>query len=512
MPAADLVLKNASVITMEPESPAAGLVAIKGNRIALVGGTGDLAAVTGYGTRVIDCQGKTVIPGFNDAHCHIFSFLRKQLSVDLGPSSVRSIAEIKAAIRREAEKTPPGKWISGTGFNEFYLAEKRCPNRWDIDEVAPAHPVVLSQRSLHACVLNSLALSIAGIYAETPDPPGALIDREPTTGEPTGLLFEMLGYIREKIMPPPSAEELDRSVASANQYYLSCGITSLQEATVTNNLDRWQIYRRFKDAGKLKSRISMMVRFDALTNFHEAGLAPGTGDSHLRLGAVKIIVNESTGRIQPDQSELNQQALIAQRAGYQVAIHAIEPNTVDAAITALEYIKAADNRRHRIEHCAVCPPPLLDRLRRLKAVVVTQPPFIYYNGERYLATVPASHQPWLYRIKSFLDSGVAVAAGSDSPIAPGNPLVGIYAAVTRQAESGQRVLPGEAITAGQALTLYTLNAAYASFEEKNKGSIVPGKLADLVVLSADPTRAPLERIKDIRVEMTIIDGEVVWEA
>jgi len=513
MLAADLVLKNANVITINPGQPTAELVAIKGNRILLVADNEELEQVTGVKTRIIDCQGKTVVPGFNDAHCHIFSFIRKLLSLDLSPSLVGSISDIKAAIHQRAQNTPPGKWLTGTGYNEFYLAEKRCPNRWDIDEVASHHPVVLAHRSLHACVLNSLALSLVGITRETEEPPGALIDRDPTTGEPSGILFDMLGYIREKVLPPLSEEELTEGIALANQHYLSCGITSLQEATVSNNPGRWQSFHRFKD--KLESRLSMMPGIEASSQFREAGLVPGSGDSQLRLGGVKIMVKETTGQLEPSQSELNRQALTVHQAGYQLAIHAIEPSTVEAAITALEYAYnqlPQAGRRHRIEHCSVCPPALLKRLSKLRAVVVTQPPFLYYSGERYLTTVPAGQLPWLYRIKSLLNSGLIVAASSDSPVVPDNPLVGIYAAVTRQAESGQFLLPEESISAEQALAMYTVNAAYASFEEDIKGSITQGKLADIVILSDDPVSSPPGRIKDIRVEMTIIDGKVVWEA
>ena len=515
MPYAELVLKNANVITMNPKQPAAGLVAIKGNKIMSVAGNDKLGELAGAKTRIIDCEGKTVVPGFNDAHCHIFSFLRQLLSIALSPESVRSIVDIKAAVRQKAENTPPGRWLSGTGYNEFYLAEKRCPNRWDIDKVAPSHPVVLSHRSLHACTLNSLALSLAGITQETEDPPGALIDRDLVTGEPTGILFEMLGYIREKVMPPLSEEELNEGIALANQHYLSCGITSLQDATIGNNLGRWQTFRRFKESDRLKSRLYVISGIDAMSQFQEASLASGSGDSQLRLGGVKIMVKETTGQLEPSQSELNQQALAAHKTGFQLAIHAIEPATVEAAITALEYVHShppQKDRRHRIEHCSVCPPPLLERLRKLRTVIVTQPLFLYYSGERYLATVPADQQPWLYRIKSMLNSGLTVAASSDSPVVPDNPLVGIYAAVTRKAESEQSILSEEGISAEQALAMYTVNAAYASFEEKAKGSISPGKLADIVVLSNDPTNAPLEEIKDIRVAMTIIDGKVVWEA
>ena len=515
MPAADLILKNANVVTVDPGQPTAEVVAVKGDKILLVAGNESLESVRGAKTRVIDCRGKTVVPGFNDAHCHIFSFIRKLLSIDLSPSSVSSISDIKAAISHKAQNTPSGQWISGTDYNDFYLAEKRHPTRWDIDEVAPHHPVVLSHRSLHACVLNSLALSLTGITNETPEPPGGTIDRDLNSGEPTGLLLEMLGHIREKVMPPISEAELARGITLANENYLSNGITSIQDATVVNDFNRWQIFHRFKDAGKLNSRVSMMIGIEALGRFQQADLSFGSGDSQLCLGGIKIVPSEVTGQLYPPQPELNQQVFDAHRAGFQVAIHAIRQSTVEAAITALEYAHSQlpqAGRRHRIEHCSECPPQLVERLKKLQAVVVTQPPFLYYSGERYLVTVPASQQQWLYRIKSFLSSGLIVAGSSDSPIVSNNPLVGIYAAVTRQAESGQHLLPQECISATQALAMYTINAAYASFEEGVKGSITRGKLADIVVLSNDPTTSPSEQIKGIQVEMTIIGGKVIWEA
>ncbi len=514
MSAADIILKNASVITMDARQPAAELVAVTGDKISLVAGNDEVESVTGADTRVIDCQGKTVMPGFNDAHCHLFSFIRKLLGFDLSPSSVSSIADIKEAIRCRVQKTPPGDWLIGTDYNEFYLAEKRCPTRWEIDEVAPDHPVVLSHRSLHACVLNSRALSLAGINMETPDPPGGLIERDLATGEPNGVLFEMLGYIRERVLPPLSDEELGEGVALANRHYLSYGITSLQEATVSNDYRRWQIIGGFKESGKLRSRVYMMLGAHARRQFQEAGLTSGSGDSQMRLGAVKVMLSEATGQVQPPQEELNRLVLDCHQSGFQLAFHAIEEGAVAAAVSALEYVNDYSpvvGRRHRIEHCSECPPYLLERLKKMGAVIVTQPPFIYYSGERYLATVATSQLPWLYRIKSPLENGLVVAGSSDSPVVADNPLVGMYAAVTRKAESGQELLPEEAVSASQALALYTVNAAYASFEEDIKGSIAPGKLADIVVLSKDPAQVPPERIKDIKVEMTILGGEVVWE-
>jgi len=513
MPGADLILKNANVLTVDQVRPTASLVAVKSDRIVLVGENSDLESTKGPGSKIIDCQGRTVVPGFNDAHCHISSMVRKLLSIDLSPSSVRSIAEIKKILFMAAQNTPQGQWLLGTDYNDFYLDERRHPTRLDIDEIVPEHPVVLCHKSLHICVLNSYALGLAGISNDTEEPAGTTIERELDSGEPNGVLHEMLGYIRNEVMPPLSESELNDGIALANQHYLSQGLTSLQYASVGNDLNRWQELKDYKGAGKLKSRVSMMSGIGYLKQFQEAGLAFRSGNNQLRLGGVKIILTETSGRLYPPQDELNHLVLNAHRAGFQVAIHAIEMEAVEAAVNALEYVRKhypKHGQRHRIEHCSECPPQLLERLKIIQAVVVTQPPFLHYSGERYLAMVATERQPWLYRIRSLLEGGLVVAGSSDSPVVPDNPLTGINAAVSRRAENGQPVVPEEAITAEQALEMYTVNAAYASFDEEEKGSITPGKLADMVVLSDDSTKVPTEEIKDIKVEMTVIGGEVVW--
>ncbi len=512
-PPVDLLLHNARVITLDESQPGAEMVAIEGNRILQVGREEDLESFKGAKTKIIDCQGKTIVPGFNDAHCHPLGLAASLLSVDCRPSSVRSIVELQAQIRQQAEQTPKGKWIRATGYNEFYLAEKRHPNRWDLDKAAPHHPVKLSHRSGHACVLNSLALKLLGISGETPEPPGGIIERDLETGEPNGLLFEMNPYV-EKLMPPLSEEELEKGIELVNEEFLSQGITSLQDASWSDSLRRWQILRQFKERGKLVPRVSMMIGVDELEEFKQRGLSRGSGDSQLRLGGVKIILQTTTGSLNPPQEELDHLIHRAHKAGFQLALHAVEENTVEAAITALEYALSQTKKpdhRHRLEHCSVCPPHLAQRLKDIKAIVVTQPPFIYYSGERYLATVPPNDLNWLYPIGSLLGNGVEVAASSDSPVVGLNPLVGIYAAVTRAAETGQTLLPQEGISRLEALKMYTLNAAYASFEEGVKGCITPGRLADLVVLSDDPTKVPPEEIKEIKVVMTIVDGKVVWQ-
>ncbi|MGD1118181.1 MAG: amidohydrolase [Dehalococcoidales bacterium] len=458
---------------------------------------------------MIDCGSKTVIPGFNDAHLHLFSLMRKLLSIDLSPPAVHSIADIKEAIRRKARSTPPGTWISGTDYNEFYLEGKHCPTRWDLDEAAPDHPVVISHRSLHACVLNSKALELAGINRETPEPEDGRIERDLATGEPNGILIDMLGYIRSKIVPPMTPEELEGAAVEANKTFLAYGITSFTDATVSNDIGRWETVCGFVLNRQLRSRVTMMAGAPHWHLFQAKGMKTGCGDNLMQLGAVKIMLE-----VVPEQAAMNQLALECHRAGWQMAFHAVAENTVEAAVNALEYVakhSTVAGRRHRIEHCGECPPPLLERAKKLGAVIVTQPPFIYYSGERYLARVPESQLPWLYRIKAPLEKGIIVAGSSDAPVVPHNPFTGIYAAVTRKAESGQTLLPEEKITPEQALRLYTANAAYASFDEKIKGSLAPGRLADMVVLSDDPTRVPPEKINDIKVEMTIIGGEVVYE-
>jgi predicted amidohydrolase YtcJ len=491
------------------------MVAVKDGRVLLVAGEEEAETVTGAGTKIIDCRGKSLLPGFNDAHCHLFSFLRKLLSVDLSSPSVKCIADIKAAINIQARRTAPGNWISGTDFNDFYLTERRYPTRRELDEVAPNHPVVLSHASLHTCVLNSQALSRAGITRDTEPEPGTLIERDPATGEPNGRLYEMLGYIREKVMPPLSEAELSGVLARASEHYLSRGITSLQEATIVNNLERWRILKRFQETGSLLPRLYMMFGSESLREFRNAGLTFGYGDSQLRLGGVKIIVTESTGRPYPEPVDLIKEVDYARRCGFPVAIHAAHEKSLAAVIDTLEFAgkhRPLSGQRHRIEHCIECPPFLLERLRRLAVIVVTQPPFIYYGGDKRLVTTPESQKPWLYRIKSLLDSGLTTAASSDSPIVPDNPLSGIYAAMTRRTKSGQLISADESISVGQALMMYTKNAAAASFEQDIKGSLSPGKLADMVVLSGDPLRLPPEEIKNIRVELTILGGKVVWEA
>jgi len=508
---ADLILLNANVLTMEQATPHAEFVAVRSGRIIGIGHDSDRDALRGSHTTSIDCKGKTVIPGFHDAHMHIFSVISSLLSIDCSPASVSSIVDIQQKFAEKALRIPAGTWIKGSEYNKFYLEEQRHPTRWDLDKAAPAHPVKLAHRTRYACVLNSQGLALAGITAETPDPPGGLVERELETGEPTGLLFGMNAFLSKNVVPPPPDEELYNGIKQANQLLIAAGITSLQDATVHNEPEQWEQLRQFKDSDLFQPRVTMMFGFNSLEQFQKIR---ESSDENLRSGPMKIVIDEISGSLNPTQEKLNEMVLSAHRAGFQVAIHAIEDTTVKAAITALEYALSEiprDDHRHRIEHCSECPPHLLERLKKTQSMVVTQPAFIYYNGERYVSEVDPEKLPWLYRTGTFHRSGIRVAASSDAPVIPFDPLFAIYAAVTRRAESGHVLSLEEAITLENALWMYTMGGAYASFEDDIKGSIAIGKLADIVVLSADPTQVPSEEIKDITVEKTIIGGKVVWE-
>jgi predicted amidohydrolase YtcJ len=354
---------------------------------------------------------------------------------------------------------------------------------------------------------------MAGISNETADPPDGLIDRDIQTGEPTGLLFRMGDFLSTKT-PPLENDQLDRGIRIANDELLSAGITSIQDASSHNGIEQWKMFHRWKEKGFLKPRVMMMHGIQSFSAYRSKDFETQYEENKLRLGGVKIILDETTGQLRPAQSELNEMVLRVHQAGLQACLHAVEEHTVEAACFAIEdalkKLPRSDHR-HRIEHCSVCPPSSAKRLAALGIMVVTQPSFIYYSGDRYLQTVPPEELKHLYPIKTLLNSGVKVAASSDCPISPANPLMGIYAATSRMTETSARVLPEEKITPDEALRMYGENAASAIFDEGTKGSIVPGKLADLVLLNGDPTKVPIDEIKDIKVEMTILNGEVVWD-
>ena len=510
---ADLILYNAKVITLDPEQPHAELVAIRGNRILAIGNGDDLGLFKGARTKLSDCEGGTIIPGFNDAHCHPLSSGISLLSVDCSPEAVKDIAGIQARIRHRAEQTKEGKWIRAARYDEFHLHEKRPPDRWELDQASLQHPVILIDSTAGNCVLNGLALQLAGITKDTPESSGSLIHRDPKTGEPNGLISGRNEHV-EQAIPPLDEEELEQGMKLVNREYLSYGITSLQDTSWTNGWRHWQAWQRLISRGIISPRVSMLLGAQYLEEFQGIDLPTGGGGSRLRVGGIKLALDESTGCPHPSQEDINHHALRAHKAGFQVAFHVSDVYMLRASLTAIKFVcqqAPIAEHRFRLEHCAICPPSLLLRVKASQAIVVTQPSFLYYMGQRYREEVLPHQTGWLWPIGSFHRWGLKVAFSSDSPMVTSNPLTGIYAAVTRKTEIGQKLAPQESISPLDALKMYTLWGAYASFEEKAKGSIRPGKFADLAVLSGDPTQLVPEQLRDLHVVRTIINGKVMWE-
>ncbi|MGA2368308.1 MAG: amidohydrolase [Dehalococcoidia bacterium] len=504
---ADLVLRNCNALTLDARRQRGRTVYMGDGRILKVGSRDIERRLASPSAQVVDCKGRTVIPAFHDAHCHIVAYAESLLNINLGPDCVKSIEDIVQKIRQAAASTPPGQWIRCAGYNEFYLAEKRHPTRHDLDRATTDHPVKLTHRSGHAHVLNTPAMSLAGIYSESEEPPGCMIERDLGTGLPNGLLYGMGAYLSSAI-PPISSDELDTVVKRAGQTLLQLGVTAVQDASPGNGLARWKQFLDWKRRGIFLPRTILMFGIE-----EAPGLPLYDQETGLVSGAVKIMLDEVRGCLNPSQDELNRLVSDIHRRGLQIAIHAVEETTVKAAANALGYALRElpdKTRRHRIEHCSICNLSTTRQLHRLGATIVTNPAFIFYSGERYLSTVPSQQLRQLYALNTMLRAGLKPAAGSDAPVSPPDPLKGIYAAVTRRAETGQLVLKSEAISMMDALRLYTTGAVWSCFREKEAGSISKGKYADLAVLNADPFQVDIEELKDINVEMTVLAGKVVY--
>ena len=509
----EMILENANVITMDPALPRAGAVRVSRGRIVSLPMSHTFPEWKASKAVIIDCRGKTVVPGFIDSHCHPVSYGNSFLVLDVGPGNVSSISDIRNMVAQAVRRVPPGTWIKGRGYNEFYLAEKRHPTRWDLDGVSPVNPVRLTHRSGHAHLLNSAALEIVGISTESEDPPGGMIERDVGTGEPTGLLYGM-GELVGRFLPPGEREEVDRGMGLASEALSAVGIASVHDVSSRNDGARLAQFRDWRRQGLFRQRVTMALGWEAFRRLKEEERSGFANDDHVNVEGVKIIVDEVTGRLAPAQPELDAMVLEIHRAGFRAIIHAVEGPAIESACTAIERALKAVPRRdhgHRIEHCSVCTAGLARRLASAGIMVVTQPAFIYYNGERYLKTVAKEGLRHLYPVATLMREGVFVGGSADFPVVPPDPLMGIYGAVARISKNGEAILLEERISALDGLRLFTCNAARAIGREDERGSITPGKVADLVVLSDDPTAVPEEKIRDIRVDMTIINGEVAWE-
>ena len=517
---ASLVLLNGKIYTFNREKPRAEAVAVLNEKIVYVGEDKEASKLVGPNTQVINLNGKTVIPGLTDCHVHMASFGRSLSTLNL--RGLTSITQLKRLVKEKAESLPPNAWILGRGWDQEKFVEKRLPTRWDLDEAAPENPVVLFRVCGHICVANSRALELAGIDKATEPPPGGEIDKNVSTGEPTGIVRENALELVIKAFPKASEKEILNTCVEACREAVKAGLTCVHWI-IESPMELHALQRLRKD-GKLPLRAYVLVPAELMKHLKGLGLMQGFGDSMLRIGGVKIFVDgslgartaalkepyndapETSGMLVSSQEKLEDQFLEAHSSGLQLAVHAIGDKAVDVALQAFEKALRKvpkGDARHRIEHASVLNEKLIRRMKRLGIIASVQPHFIvsdFWVQQR----LGKDRARWVYPFKSLLKGGILICAGSDCPVEPIFPLLGVWAAVTKQSN------PKEKLTVEEALRLYTLNAAYAAFEEALRGTIEEGKLADLTVLSDDPFEVNPERLREIKVLMTIVDGRVVY--
>lgn len=534
---ADLVLVNGRVLTMDSADSMAEAVAIKDGKIALVGTSQDMREVVGNETRVMDLKSKTVVPGFIDAHQHLSDGAEYLMSVNCSSESVRSILDLTQKMRKRALETPKGVWIRGVSYDDTRLAEKRHPNRWDLDKASAEHPIILTHVGGHTGVLNSKGLELAKIRKHSQDPVGGHIEKDPKTDEPTGVVHEAALTAlwsstkdRPPIIPPMKKEKLVKGIKQLAQEYAKVGLTSVVDAWVTpHTIEAYmELFRRHE----LPIRVYLGVWYEYLHELKTLGFRTGFGNEWLKIGPIKIIVDgavagrtaalyepyadnpSSCGILATDMKTLNQIVSEAHEAGFQLAIHANGDKAIDLALKAYERALRKlprINHRHRIEHCSVVNPETVKRIKKLGITPVLFAAYPYYHGDKLIPAFGPKRVHELMAYRSFLDAGVEVASHSDYPCSPYLPLLGIHSIVNRVTMGGKPFSPEQKITPREALLTYTRYAAFSTFEEDIKGSIEPGKLADLVVLSENPLEVAPEKIKDISVETTILGGEIVYQ-
>ncbi|MGD0627189.1 MAG: amidohydrolase [Thermodesulfobacteriota bacterium] len=546
---ADLVLVNGNVFTMDDKKPRAEGVAIKDGRFLWVGKNNEVKGAIGKETQLRDLKGMTVTPGFIESHNHTLDFGLGLGGINL--NAVDSIQDMLSLLEQRTKKQEEGTWISAVGFNQNELKEKRHPNRNDLDKVAPRHPVALKHTSGHALVVNSMALSLAGITRNTQDPVGAKIGKDKDTGEPTGVLFELNAIkLIEDIIPKPSYNQLITGLRMANEQFLSEGVTSATDAGI-GLLEAPHQIAAFQEAiekGDLKVRHNLAILGEALVDYAHIdeglmdiewkllgmGIRSGLGDERLRIGPFKIVLDgavstvtaatyepygvdpgeRGTGLLIIEPEKVKKIVSAIHRLGWQLAIHGVGDRALDVAIDALGealQAKPVNDPRPRIEHCTMVVPRMLGKIKQLGAIAVLQPAFLWQLGDNWIYQLGKERASKFKPFKTLLQKGVRVAFSSDRPVVNGAPLLGIHAAVNQKTMGGQDYAPNEKISPEEALHCYTLNGAYATFEEKIKGSIEVGKLADLVVLAEDLTQVEPRRIQDITVIATVVGGEFCYE-
>jgi len=529
---ADLIIRNAHIVTVDPSFSTASAAAIRDGRFIAVGSDAAVLKTKGPRTRVIDLDGQTVLPGFNDTHVHLTAGKDLETQVDL--THIRSIKEIQSAIAARAKQAKPGEWIVGTrGWWEYQLAEGRLPTRADLDAAAPDNPVSIP--GPHYVIVNSLALKLAGVTRDTPDPQGGQVYKD-STGEPTGLLMDNAGRFVRKFMPKATDAQqvagMKRVLALVNSH----GLTSAGDPS--GSIEDAATYRRLRDKGLLTVRLDFSYNIDPAEPLDKAEAElkalprPGSdGDGMFRadeIGETGLDGAELTALLEHDYpgkpgyrglqkvptDQFKRFAALVAKYGYRLRPHAVGDAAIDEALDAFEYANAQTpivKRRWMIDHAFLLGRQHYDRVKRLGLVINSQ---YMHNYELGALILKAWKRPLADRsepYREWLQNGIMFAGGSDGPVSYyAEPLLEIYGEVTRGTQWGGRLGPDQSISREDAIRSVTINGAYTTFEEKVKGSIEPGKYADFVVLSGDILKVPAEKIRDLKVLATVLGGRTVY--
>jgi hypothetical protein len=537
---ADLLLLNGKVITVDSEFKIVEAVAVKDRKIIATGTTPEIEGLQGEGTEVIDLKGKTVLPGLIDSHLHVVStgMLLSQINCRTPPMS--SISDILTAVKEAADKAEPGEWILGRGWDQVKLSDHRNPTRWDLDKVSSENPVWLTRTCGHIGVCNSLALEIGGVSKDTPQPLGGNIEKD-EGGEPTGLLEEgpAMNIVRKHI-PPTSFEDTVKAIKLASKAFSEAGLTGVVDAGIDSKTMR--AYQRAADDGELNVRVNMMLHGklgdetaeESVERISDFPLSTGYGNDLLRFLGLKLLIDGGIGgrtallREPYEDQEDNKGILImptedlqkrvdaGNLAGMNIGIHCAGGGAMDIVLNAFEETnkkKPIKGRRFSIIHAYQPTEENFETCRRLGIVVASQPSFLYYLGDSYHENVGDDRSKWLKPHRAWIDKGIEVASGTDSPVTPYPPFPSLWASIARKTEVlGTQMGTKQKVTRDEAIRMYTIKGAYYTFEENIKGSIEPGKMADMIVLDRDILTCPEDEIKDTKTLKTILGGKTVYEA
>lgn len=494
------LLVNARFPTAASIGPPPDALAIRDDRIVAIGSYAELREMADRHTQIYDAEGGRAIPAFHDAHLHLLSFARHASRVDC--SNIPDFSTLAAALSSRAEKTPPGAWVRAVGFDEHHTSPYgRFPDRWDLDRAVPSHPVRLRHRSQHLDVLNTAALQTTGLlHSARPE-----MERDPRSGEPTGRLFHAMELLREVLRPGADQAELPLAVRAASERLLAWGITTVQDASVTNGPAEWDLFQRLDAIGALGVRTYV---FPGFQHWHEVGALEPAPSGNVRLGPVKIMLAET--RLDTlDALRVGVRDIL--RARRSVAFHAVTEAEVAVALdlltdTQLPRDHAAPNR---LEHASVVPTDLLDDLAAAHVTVIGQPSSIVCRGDTYLRQHEPEVHAWLHRSGSFVRAGVPYAVGSDAPVGDPAPGLALYALRTRRTREGARLGPSERLECGSALAAMTLQSARA-VGASDLGHLGVGALADIAVIDSDVLDNPTLESAQRLARLTIKAGRLVW--